>query len=72
MAGRFKGPQAALARLEGLVATHGAVLIEKDPRGFRIVLADAVSESGDTTWCRDEPVGSTLANAVAAAAEASR
>ena len=69
MPARFRGAGATLGKLEELVNRHGAVMIEKDPKGFRVVVADQREPEG-VTWFSDEVVAGDLATAVSQAAEA--
>lgn len=67
MSNNHYGPQATINRLQGLVRTHGAVMIEHDPRGFRVVLADQHVRGDGTTWNRDEVVARSLSEVMVAA-----
>ena len=69
MPARFRGAGATIGKLEELVNRHGAVMIEKDPKGFRVVVADQ-REPGGITWFSDEVVAGDLATAVQGAMHA--
>lgn len=69
MPARFRGAGATLGKLEELIQRHGAVMIEKDPKGFRVVVADQREPEG-VTWFSDEVVAGDLPTAVSQAAEA--
>lgn len=69
MPAKFRGAGATIDKLEELVRKHGCLLIEHDPNGVRIVLADKHVAGDGTTWFKEEAVGSGLPDAVRKASE---